>query len=380
MKVVFWGSIAILLYTYFGYPLYIYMRSKIISNGVSRSADYKPFVSVIISAYNEGAAIGVKIANLLCSDYPADKIEVLVGSDGSRDDTNRILSSVKDKRVRAFLFQKRRGKASVIRDIAPQTKGEILVFCDARQIFKEDAISRLVSNFADKSVGCASGELVLTNGSDSNGIAQGIGLYWKYEKFIRRCESAVYSTVGATGAIYAIRKELYTAPPEDTILDDLYIPLAITRKGYRCVWDMKAKAYDKASLTPKEEYQRKIRTLAGNYQIFTMFADRFIPFKSGVAMPLFSHKLLRVLAPFFLISMFVSNVFLLKKDVYFLFLTGQILFYLLALIGSATYKNESKRFFAKAASTVHMFCLMNFTALAGFYAFLFGKQSVAWEK
>jgi hypothetical protein len=186
--------------------------------------------------------------------------------------------------------------------------------------------------------------------------------------------------VGATGAVYAIRKDLYSKPPENTILDDVYIPLSIARRRYRCILDTEAKAHDKPSSTPKEEYRRKVRTLAGNYQIFNMFKDMFIPFRSPVFLSLFSHKLLRVLAPFFMITLFISNIGIAHKDFYGTFLAGQGLFYAMAIIGIVTCKRENKKALIKIASTIYMFCFMNFTALVGLYRFLFGRQSVAWEK
>jgi cellulose synthase/poly-beta-1,6-N-acetylglucosamine synthase-like glycosyltransferase len=186
--------------------------------------------------------------------------------------------------------------------------------------------------------------------------------------------------VGATGAIYAIRSRLYSPPPRDTILDDVYIPLAIARQGYRCIWDKEAKAYDRPAYTPEEEYRRKVRTLAGNYQIFAMFKDLFVPFKNAAAIPLFSHKLLRVLAPIFMIILFISNLAIARYGDYGAFLIIQILFYILAILGGMSYKSQSDRLLIKAASTAYTFCLMNFTALAGLYRFISRKQSIAWEK
>ena len=328
IEFIFWFSLMILLYTYFGYPIYVFFKADETRYSVYKDTDYKPLVSVVFSAYNEDAYIEKKIENLLGSDYPADKLEILVGSDGSSDGTNKILSKIRDERVRTFIFPNRRGKVSVLNDLVPKAKGEILVLCDVRQMFDKDAIDTLVVDFADEKVGCVSGELVFKNRGEANRISSGIGTYWEYEKFIRDCESMIYSMVGATSVIYAIRKSLYSPPPKDTILDDMYIPLAITRLGYRCILDKGAKAYDDPANMPKQEYRRKVRTLTGNYQIFAMFKDRFNPFRSIVAMPLFSHKFLRIVAPFFIILMFLSNLALSKDSFYSLFMIGQIIFYL----------------------------------------------------
>jgi len=380
VEFIFWFSLAVLLYTYFGYPIYVFFKSDNARYSVYTDPDYKPLVSVIISAYNEDAYIEKKIENLLGSNYPAGKLEILIGSDGSSDGTNKILSKIRDERARTFIFPKRRGKVSVLNDLVPKAKGEILVLCDVRQMFDKDAIRTLVSDFADEKVGCVSGELAFSNKEELNRVSRGIRTYWEYEEFIRDCESTFYSIVGATGTIYAIRRDLYSPPPKDTILDDMYIPLAITRLGYRCILDKKAKAYKDPANTPEHEYKKKVRILTGLYQIFTMFIDRFNPFKSVVAMPLFSHKFLRIVAPFFIILMFLSNLALSKDSLYSLFMIGQIIFYLLAVIGSVTYRSNGRKAFAGLLSTIYMFCFMNFTALVGFYRFVFSRQDIAWEK
>ncbi len=380
MTHIFWFSLIILLYTYLGYPLYVVMRASLSKRPARKDAAFKPFVSVIISVYNEEAFMARKIDNLLQSEYPLDRMEILIGSDGSRDRTNEILTKISSDRIRTFIFQNRRGKASVLNDLVARARGEILVFCDARQTFDKDAIRRLAANFADKDIGCVSGELVFTENFDSDGIAEGIGIYWDYEKLMRRSESAIHSMVGATGAIYAVRKKLYKEVPPNTILDDIFIPLSVVRQGYRSIWDSDAKAYDKPASSPDEEYRRKVRTLAGNYQIFVMFKDLFIPFKSAVFMPLLSHKLLRLPAPFFMIALFATSLVLAKDGIYGVFLMLQIIFYLLALMGGMTYKKKEGRLILRLASIMYTFCLLNFTALAGLYRFLLERQNIAWEK
>ena len=377
---IFWTSLGLLVYTYFGYPLYMFVRAKLSKNPVKKDDSYKPFVSIIMSAYNEEAYIGRKINNLLQSKYPQDKMEILIGSDGSRDRTNDILLRISDSRVKTFVFQKRMGKPSVLNDLVPKALGSVLIFCDVRQTFNEDAIGQLAANFADDKIGCVSGELIFEKGSRASRVSEGVGYYWEYEKMIRRNESAVHSMVGATGAIYAIRKNLYTVLPKETILDDVYTPLSIARLGYRCIWEEKARAYDRPAFTPSEEYRRKVRTLAGNYQIFNVFKDLLIPFRRAVSIPLISHKLLRCLAPFFMIAMFIANIFISGKAPYGFILICQIIFYTVAGLGAATYEREHKTALTKIASIVYMFCLLNFTAIAGLYRFLSGKQNIAWEK
>ncbi|MFA6320567.1 MAG: glycosyltransferase family 2 protein [Candidatus Omnitrophota bacterium] len=380
MTFIFWISAVALFYTYLGYPLFLALHAKLSADKVKKDMAHKPNISVIISAYNEEDHIEQKIENLLRSDYPPEKFEILVGSDGSNDKTAEILSHLSKNKVKVFVFPDRRGKPSVLNDLVGKAGGDVLVFCDARQLFDKNAISQLAANFADDKVGCVSGELVFEKSDSDNGVSEGVGFYWNYEKMMRKSESAVHSMIGATGAIYAIRRKLYTPLPKDTILDDVATPLAIVRQGYRSVWDEEARAYDKPAFTPEEEYRRKVRTLAGNYQAFSLFRDLLVPCKSPVAIYFISHKLLRVLAPFFMISLFVSNLFISGQYPYSFFFICQIIFYVLAILGSFTYETKRKRLIAKIASTAYMFCLLNFTAIAGLHRFITGKQNIAWEK
>ncbi|MBU2102333.1 MAG: glycosyltransferase family 2 protein [Candidatus Omnitrophota bacterium] len=380
MENLFIISFAIILYIYIGYPVYAYLCAKVIKNAVAKDKAYKPFVSIVFSVYNEEAHLVRKIDNLLAQKYPRERIEILIGSDGSADGAGEILSRRAGDNIHVFLFEKRRGKVSVLNEIVPQAKGEIIVFCDVRQMFDENAINELVANFSDTHIGCVSGELIFSGNKNCTGTSEGVGVYWNYEKFIRKWESAIHSMVGATGAIYAIRKELYTQPPANTILDDVYIPLSIARRGYRCIWEPAARAYDAPAYTPKEEYRRKVRTLAGNYQIFCLFFDLLVPFAKPVNMALFSHKLLRVIAPFFLFLFLISNIALWQNHVCAFFLIIQAIFYGLALTGYFTSGGTRKGLFTRICAACYMFCLMNFTAVVGLYRFLFKKQSIAWEK
>jgi len=380
MIYIFYLSLAVLMYTYFIYPLYMFTRAKIAPKRVHKDEGYTPSVSVVFSVHNEEASVGQKIANILENGYSQDRLEVLVGSDGSDDGTNGILSRAVNTAVKASIFEKRRGKISVVKELVSRATGEIIVFCDTRQMFEKGAIRNLVSNFADKSIGCVSGDLIFERAAGSTGASTGVGLYWTYEQFIRRAESAVHSMIGAAGAIYAIRKELYQAPPDNTILDDVYIPLAIARRGYRCILDSASRAYDKPSSRPRQEYARKVRTLTGNFQIFVMFKELLVPFKSAVAIPLVSHKLMRTASPFFLGMFFVSNLFIADLDFYGVFLLAQFMLYSSAVAGMLLYKSEKKTILTKICSTSYMFCVMNFAALAGLYRFVTGKQRVTWER
>jgi cellulose synthase/poly-beta-1,6-N-acetylglucosamine synthase-like glycosyltransferase len=336
--------------------------------------DITPSVSIVIAAYNEEKNIEQKIKNCLFLDYPADKMEVIIGSDGSTDRTAQLVERYSNNGVRFYLFAERQGKASVLNYIVPLARGQIIVFTDARQRFASNAIRELVKNFADDRVGCVSGELILTGEEQSEG-GGAIGLYWKYEKFIRKCESGMHSMIGATGAIYAIRKKLYISAGEDILLDDVSIPLNIVRQDYRAIFEPRAKAYDSVSRTLRDESRRKIRTLAGNWQLFVRLSPLLNPFKYKIAIPLISHKVLRVLVPYFLLVLAISNVFLLERPFYKIAGILQILFYLSAFAG---YKSVNAKI--KLLNTPYVFCQMNIDAVKGLFAYIYKTQKVTWDK
>ncbi|MFA5087600.1 MAG: glycosyltransferase family 2 protein [Candidatus Omnitrophota bacterium] len=340
----------------------------------------EPTVSVIISVWNEEDVLARKMRNLLDLDYPKGKVEILIGSDGSTDRTNEIMRGFGDERIRFWESDARRGKMAVINTLAAQARHELIVFTDARQVFAADTIRALAANFADPQVGCVSGELMFSR--KEGGTAKGVNLYWSYEKFIRSQESKIHSMLGATGAVCAIRRELYPPVPENLVLDDMYIPFHIIKKGYRSIFDEQAKAFDEVADSPREEHRRKVRTLSGNYQIFALMPEMLNPFKSPIAVQLFSHKFLRLLIPFFLIIIFAINLFLLPENPFGIFFVLQILFYVMALIGALS--RHQRYGMLKAVSKVcyipYVFCLLNFSALAGAIRYFGGRQEVTWEK
>lgn len=279
-----------------------------------------------------------------------------------------------DARIKFFRQEVRRGKPDMLNFLVSKASGEILVFADARQRLDKNALSELVKYFGDPKVGCVSGILFYENENSELKAASGVGIYWEYEKFIRKSESRMGSMLGATGAFYAIRRELFPRLPADLVLDDVYIPLKIVERGYRAVFDKKAKVYDKIFADPKDEFLRKTRTLAGNFQLFYYLRNLFNPFKGKISWQFFSHKFLRLTVPFMLMLLFLSNLFILNNSFYRVTLALQVIFYIFALLG-AFRKRKNKVF-----DTARMFCLMNAAAVAGLFRFLMRKQGVMWEK
>lgn len=379
LETIFWICVFLTVWCYVLYPVTLWGATKYLTRAV-RKENICPTVSVVISVWNEEDVIEAKLKNFLSLDYPADKFEILIGSDGSTDRTNDIVRSFDDTRVRLIECAQRRGKMATLNDLVAQARHEVIVFTDARQEFAADTIRQLVANFADPAVGCVSGELMFSR--KEGATARGVNLYWNYEKFMRRCESRIHSMLGATGAVYAIRKELYPTVPVEVVLDDVYIPLKIVEQGYRAIFDGEAKAYDEVADSPREEYRRKARTLYGNWQVFGIFAGLFNPFTSPVAIQLFSHKFLRVVAPFLLIGIFCLNVLLWSEPLYRGIMILQLIFYAMAAVGGlARHKKYGMlRILSRVCYVPYVFCLLNFSALIGFVRFLSAGQQITWEK
>jgi len=351
-----------------------------IKNWPVRKGSIEPTVSVILSVWNEEDVVEAKLKNLLSLGYPKEKFDILIGSDGSSDRTSEIIKSFSDERISFVESNSRRGKMAMINELVKKSDSEIIMFTDARQTFEGNVVRELVANFADPKVGCVSGELVFSK--KEGGTAKGVNLYWNYEKFIRSQESKIHSMLGATGAICAIRKELFTKIPEEVVLDDVFVPFNLIKKGYRAVFDASAKAYDEVADSPKEEYSRKARTIFGNYQIFGMMPGMFNPLKSPVAIQLFSHKLLRLLVPFFMILLFLINLALIGDSFFRFVLALQVLFYVMAFLGALSrYKNYGTlKVLSRTCYVPYVFCLLNFSALVGFLRFIRGGQKIEWEK
>lgn len=373
MKILFWLSVIIILYVYLGYPVLVYLLSLLYKKPV-RGKYVFPKISILISVFNEEKNIENKIRSLSEINYPQERMEILIGSDGSADKTDEIIAKYIGGKVKLFRLQERQGKPSVLNLLASQANGEILVFTDARQRLDKNTLSELVKHFSDDKVGSVSSALFYENERSDNKTGAGIGLYWKYEKLIRKSESRMGSMLGATGALYAIREELYPELPKDLILDDVYIPMKIVEKGYRAIFDSKAKVFDQVFNDPKQEFARKTRTLAGNFQLFVHLRELFNPLRGKISWQFFSHKFLRLIVPFMLIVIFVTNGFMLESSFYKGIFIIQVIFYCLAFLGMIF--NGKNR----VIDVPYMFCVLNSAAIVGLYRFLTNKQGILWQR
>jgi biofilm PGA synthesis N-glycosyltransferase PgaC len=368
LKLLFWLCCALVGYTYFGYALWLALRVRLYSKPI-RKGPFVPSVSIVIAARNEELNLPAKLANLQGVAYPSDRLQIVIASDGSTDRTASILGEHASMIVPVVLEQSK-GKACALNEAVREATGEILVFQDARQFVEPDAISELVSCFADPDVGAASGELALaTDGRGSS--SEGIGIYWKVEKYVRRLESASGSVVGVTGAIYAIRRDLYTEMPSGTILDDVFVPMHVARMGKRVVFEPSAIAHDQLFSEKGKEFSRKVRTLTGNYQLL-----RLEPWLLSPANPLLfrfiSHKILRLIVPLLLVLMLLASA--MSNGPFFKAVLGlQFLFYVLAAIGALSPRASE----FKPIAIANTFVMLNVAAAVALYNFV-TRQSRVW--
>lgn len=372
MKWVFWISVALIAYAYFGYPAWLWIRSWWSPRPVRRG-NLEKSVSAILVVKNEQSVIAGKLQNLLSLAYPPEKMEIVVVSDGSTDNTDPIvLEFAQNPRVRIMRKASSQGKAAGLNDAIHAATGEILLFTDARQTIERGALGNLIENFADPEVGCASGELML--GDPGRGeTGQGIGLYWLVEKRVRELESAAASVVGATGALYAARRELLPQIPAETILDDVYVPMHIARQGGRVVFDDRARAWDKPNLGTRREFARKVRTLTGNYQLLQL-APWLLSAKNPIRFEFISHKMLRLLIPFALAGALFSSL-LVNESFYRIVGILQVVFYAISILGFARLEWTP---LTKVTNAAFAFVMLNAAAVVAFKNFVRGRR-VAWS-
>ena len=370
MRWLFWISAAVIGYSYLGYPLWLWLRSRWSPRPVRRGASEPP-VSAVMVVCNEEAVVARKLENLLGLDYPPCKLEVVVVSDGSSDRTDEILAGFSNEtRLRTIAKPVSRGKAAGLNDAIRSARGDLLLFTDARQHIEPGALRFLAENFADPEVGAASGELML--GDPASGeTAKGMGLYWRIEKTIRELESASGSVVGATGAIYCARRDLLDALPEGTILDDVLLPMQVARRGQRVVFDPRARAWDSPNLGDQREFSRKVRTLGGNYQLLQL-APWLLRSPNPIRFEFVSHKLSRLAVPFALLAFLIAAIFL-PAPFYRLVLLAQVVFYTLSLVALGGFRTGPLSRVADAART---FVVLNSAAMVAFVNFITGKKAV----
>ncbi len=360
-RLIFWLSAAVVVYAYLGYPLLLWLVQFLFRRPV-RKAPIEPSVSLLISAYNEAQVIAAKVRNSLALDYPPDRLEIVVASDGSTDGTAQIVRSLIGQeskgRVRLLEFLENRGKVTALNDAVPQLRGEIVAFSDASSMLAKDALRKLVANFADERVGAVSGVYKVLN-QDHARLGRQEDFYWKYETFLKLQEAKIGALTGAHGCLYGMCKSLYPFPPPGTINDDFVIPTSVLRRGFRIAYETQAIAYEEAH--EMEGFGRRVRIMGGNIAQMREIKGLLWPPRPLVLFCFLSHKGARIIVPLAMISLAVSNVFLWRTPFYAWVVGGQILFYGLALLGALGWLKP------KVLRLPFYFCMINASLFAWLY-------------
>lgn len=378
--VLFWGSVALLAYTYVVFPAILFVRG-LLWRKPYRTEDITPSVSMIIAAYNEAASIGEKLDNVVSLDYPRDCLEVIVASDGSTDETEAIVAQYEDRGVK-LLALPRQGKAGALNSAVAVAKGEILVFSDANSQYAPDAIRQLVRPFADPEVGGVAGNQVYLSekrmADDTAQTGDGERTYWGFDRFLKRIQSEAGNTISATGAIYAIRRSLFPGVPEG-VTDDFATSTAVIAQGYRLVFAPDAKAFEPVAKSSGVEFGRKVRVMTRGLRAVLVRRELLNPFRFGFyALQLFSHKVLRRLMFAPLALLLVSNPFLLGEGVFYqLTMLAQIGFYGAALAGALFRDTPLGR--NKLVTLPYYVCLVYLAAAVATFNVLRGHQINRWE-
>lgn len=371
----FWSSVAVILYTYLLFPIILAIRA-VAAGDRYREADITPTVSLIIAAHNEAGVIAVKLANVLSLDYPADRLEVIVASDGSDDGTEAIVGTFAAQGVR-LLALPRQGKAAALNAAAAAAQGDVLVFSDANSIYARDAIRELVRPLADPTVGGVAGnQRYLADGSREGG--SGEAQYWRLDRQWKRLESAAGNAISATGAIYAVRRSLFRSVAEG-VTDDFYTSTGVIDQGYRLVFAPDAVAYETLSKREGDQFGRKVRIITRGLRGVLLRRNLLNPFAHGFyAVQLFTHKVLRRLVVFPLLALLISSLRLRRRPgIYGLAAGAQVAFYGAAAAGAL--RERSGRPQPRLLSLPYYFGMVNLAALTAVFNLLRRRQIVVWE-
>lgn len=377
LSVALWLAIALVIYAYAGFPFLLTIRGAW-ARPIKKSPA-TPSVTLVIIAHNEEDVIADKLQNTLAQDYPAEKLEILVGSDGSDDGTNERVQGFAPQGVR-LLACERQGKIGTLNETVAQATGEILVFSDANSMYDTGSLKAIASCFSDPSVGGVAGDQVYTTDKGNAG-SLGERLFWNFDRFLKRMQSRSGSVTSSTGAIHAVRRELFEPVPSG-VCDDFLISTRVVAKGYRLVFEPDAIAYEEVAASDKAEFRRKSRIIARGIRGLWVMKTLLNPFVYGFySFQLASHKLLRWSVIFLLPVIFLLSVVCASQGfVYQLLLGLQIVFYALAVVGillrnTPIFRNK----LAKIMAVPYFFCMANFSALSGWYQFIAGRRVDIWN-
>jgi len=374
VKAIFWASLLLAGYVYFIYPVIALALARVLERRVNKGR-ITPRVSIVIAAFNEEPHIGATIENKLRLDYPKDRVEIIVVSDGSTDATDEIAKGYAERGVCLIRQEKRQGKTAALNMAVPEATGEIIVFSDANSLYAPGALRELVSNFADPTVGYATGKMVYVN-KDGSVIGGGCSAYMKYENWLRSLETSIGSVVGVDGGIDAVRKSLYSAMRPDQI-PDFVLPLKVVEKGYRVVYDPEAFLNESSLSASSDEYRMRVRVSLRSLHALWDMRGLLNPLRHGLfSWQLLSHKVLRYGVFAFLGAMYILNLALSGEGLYMAIFVMQNVFYASALAGLYIEKNGGKN--VRLFYIPFYFCVINIAAAHAFWKFIHNEKQAVW--
>jgi len=373
MTKLYWFSIGLTGFIYFGFPVIMYLLAQLFGKEPQQGG-IAPFVSMIIAVHNEERVIRDKMLNSLALDYAQDKLEIIFTLDGCTDKTYQLLSGFKDPRITIVNNHERVGKVATLNKTVPLAKGEIIVFSDANSIYDPGALRKLTRNFTSDKVGCVAGRLSYTD-TDNTSVGKGESLYWKYETFIKIQESKLGKLLITNGSIQAVRKNAYPYPNPE-VADDFSVPLLIQTKGYKVLYEPEAVAYEVATQSLKEELAQKVRIVSQGFKGVKYLWKQLLALNPLGIFELLFHKVLRWGVAFYMALAFLFNIALINEPLYLYLFILQIAFYLLAITGFLL-RNTNK---IKIFYIPFYFCLVNFAAVIALFKFLCKEDTKTWDK
>ncbi|MGB7210827.1 MAG: glycosyltransferase family 2 protein [Pyrinomonadaceae bacterium] len=374
-QIIFWTGVGLIFYVYLGYPLLVYMVSRLFPKSVKRAA-IEPSVSIIITAYNEERDIREKLENTLLIDYPSEKLEIMVASDCSSDGTDTIVCEFANTNVKLLRQPERHGKTAAQNMAVENASGEIILFSDATSMYESKVLREILPSFADETIGCVAGKLVYVDHSSST-VGQAAKSYWSYETLLKVSESKAGSLIGVSGCIYAVRRSAYQ-PMYPEACSDFLIATVVYKQGMRTIYEPNAVCTEETNQHSKKEMRMRVRVISQTFTDLWRNREMLNPFRCGFfAVELISHKLLRYSVPLFLITVFVSSGFLSFVSLFFFAVfAAQVAFYLTAFVAWMLERNGIR---AGILSIPLYFMLTNVASIAGFFQFLRGERYASWE-
>ena len=369
VQICFWVLLFLVVHCYLLFPMTLPFVSEIFKRKkpAERGDVELPTVSILISAFNEEAVIERKILNILELDYPKDKLEVLIGDDGSADKTAEIIARYADRGITLVKAPKNAGKAAMLNRLNKIAKNDILLFCDANTMFFPNVVRKLVVPFQDQKIGCACGHLILSDKSGS-ALGRGESSYWDLESEIKKFEGVLDMLIGGNGALYAIRRKLYTElPVKKSVMDDFFVTTKVLEQGYYCTFVTSAIGTEQTSKESSGEFRRKVRIGRANFNFLFSYLPLLNPLHPMLAYLFFSHKILRWFSPHLMILLFIMNALLLTSGLLYQVSFGVML---LVLLVSLT----------KLVPSGYYFMLMNFAMLKGFFMAFKPEKSGGWAR